>query len=98
MQTLNTADLEQMMKEGKWDGVEAILDEYLKGDLSLEDKGEAYVNFAQLYARVSNHFSEQYLNTMNETLDALRKIKSKEAEVDSQIDVAKVQDKISQMK
>ena len=97
MQTLNTADLEQMMKEGKWDKVEVLLDEYLKGDLSQEEKGEAYVSFAQLYARVNNHFSEQYLNTMNETLDALRKIKSKEAEVDSQIDVAKVQEKIQKM-
>ncbi|MEK7625336.1 MAG: hypothetical protein AAB467_03230 [Patescibacteria group bacterium] len=97
MQKLNTADLENMMKEGKWDKVEAMLDEYLAGELSQEDKGEAYVTFAQLYARVNNHFSEQYLNSMNETLDALRKIKSKEAEVDSQIDVAKVQEKIQKM-
>ena len=97
MQKLNTADLENMMKEGKWDKVEAMLDEYLAGELSQEDKGEVYVTFAQLYARVNNHFSEQYLNSMNETLDALRKIKSKEAEVDSQIDVAKVQEKIQKM-
>ena len=97
MKQLNTADLEKMMKEGKWDKDESILDEYLSGELSQEEKGEAYVNFAQIFARVNNHFSKQYLGNMQSTLGALRKIKSKDAEVDAGISVAKVQEKIQKM-
>lgn len=98
MAAINFAELEALMGANKWDEVEKILNDYIDADNSDDERGEAYVALAEVYARAKLHYSKQYLAKLQDSMQALNALNAAAGNIDKDIGIAKVHDKINKIK
>ncbi|MDP2629447.1 MAG: hypothetical protein Q8P45_01970 [Candidatus Harrisonbacteria bacterium] len=60
MNTLEEKKIGALLEEQKWEEAKRLLSTYLDSDLSLEEKGAAYVAFVSTYLKMVNQINEQY--------------------------------------
>lgn len=96
MQNFDDKKLKSLLEEKKFDEAKKFLEEYFKNlELTEEEKGAIYVNYASIYMQVMNDINRQYSESLGEALNILKKIDAKESEVNDKIDLAKVRSEIN---
>ena len=83
-------NLGQLIDDKKYDEAKAVISAAVKDDLTDDEKGAALVGLASVYLNMSNNISQQYIDTLKETIDALEKLKKAEIEARDGIDLAEV--------
>ncbi len=95
MQKFDEKKLKILLEEKKFDEAKNFLEDYFKNlELTDEEKGAIYVNYASVYMQVMNDLNRQYSENLDEALNVLKKIDAKESEVNDKIDLAKVRSEI----
>lgn len=88
MLPLDSKKLEKLISAKKWDQVKDMLSKYFNS--ASDDKvgkGEKYVKFAHLYAKVSLALQEQYLEQLEKSLATINRLKKTTRAVDDKIKV-----------
>lgn len=62
MAHIDTQQLEMLLSAGKTKEAGALIDTFLQGDLTAEQKGALYVELASVYTKTANKLDEKYLN------------------------------------
>ncbi|MDP3880988.1 MAG: hypothetical protein Q8Q32_02310 [bacterium] len=73
------------IREDKWQEAKKLLDGYLNSDLSLEEKGAAYVAFVSTYLDIMNKINEGYETVLDEVLSEIKELDDREKELDEKI-------------
>lgn len=95
MQNFDDKKLKSLLEERKFDDAKKFLEGYLNDlELTEEEKGAIYVNYASVYMQVVNDINRQYSKALDEALTVLKKIDDKESEVNDKIDLAQVRSEI----
>ena len=74
--------------------IKADIDNYFSKDLSPEDRGAAYTQFASMYMRVQNGINRGYLNALTTAINLLKSVNAKENEGRDAIDTAEIKSRI----
>lgn len=89
--------LASFIREDKWDQAKKLLDSYLKSDLSLEEKGAAYVAFITTYLDIVSKINEGYEAVLDEVLSELKELEKREAKVEEEIKLSHVNSQIDNL-
>jgi len=81
MSTIDTTQLEKLLKAKKFDEARAVLNDYLKSELTEEEKAALNLNYAEMYLRVMNAVQSEYKRSLAKVVDMLRTIDKEERSV-----------------
>jgi hypothetical protein len=73
------------IRQDKWQEAKKLLDSYLNSNLSLEEKGAAYVAFVTTYLEIMNKINEGYEAILDEVLSEIKTLDGQEKELDEKI-------------
>lgn len=93
----DTQKLAGYIKADKWQEAKKLLDSYLNSDLSLEEKGAAYVAFITTYLEIMGKINEGYEAILDEVLSEIKTLDEKEKELDQKIRLAHIESDIDQL-
>ncbi len=85
------------MDQNDQQNIKADIDNYFNTEISPNDRGAAYAQFASMYMRVSNNISRAYLNALNSAIGLLKSVNSAERIATDAVDAAEIKSRIQQM-
>ncbi len=86
--------IERLLKEGKQDEARTLLRQALSAPLSEEERGALLVGFTAAYLALSNSLNEVRRDDLEEEANALEEIDELEHEIDDELRLAKVRQKL----
>lgn len=94
MQNIDSKKLEKLISAKKWDQVKELLGNFFETvGKDPADKGEKYVKFAHLYAKVNLALQEQYLKQLEKSIATLTNLNKTESKIDDKINIGKAKKK-----
>src|SRR3989338_11189095 len=94
MQTLDPKHLESLLEEGKYDEAKKVLEGYFSAELTEEEKGAAYVDFARIYMEVMTKLNKSEEALLDEEIAQLKAINSAEKDAEKHLDLNRLQKEI----
>lgn len=76
--------LEKHLQEGNTDAAKQLIAEYFSGEVTEQERAEAYVLIAELYLTSSNRISKEFLEDTAPALKALRELDTMENDLQRQ--------------
>lgn len=73
------------------------IDDYFGKDISSEDRGAAYAQFANMYMQTHNRINRAYLKALTTAINLLKSVNSKEREAGDMIDQAEIKSRIQRI-
>jgi hypothetical protein len=93
----NIDQLESHLNAREWDKAKSLLNEYLRSEISDDEKGAIYVAFVTTYLSVMNRINAEYEAALDDAISTIQAVNKKEKEINDQIDLARVKNEIKQM-
>src|SRR3989338_1524189 len=87
MQTLDPKHLEVLLEEGKYGEAKNVLEGYFSTELTEEEKGAAYVDFARIYMEVMTKLNKSEEALLDEEIAELKAINAGEKDAVKNIDL-----------
>lgn len=98
MVKLDEKKLTQLLDAEQWDEAGNLITAYLDSiELTPEEKGGAYLQFAATYLGVMNTLNEEYQKNLDQAIEGLKALEKTEKEINNRIDLGRVKSEIKRM-
>lgn len=97
MSQLDSAALEQMISQKRYDEAKEMLRQYFDSELGENEEGEVYVDAMADYLAMSNRINEAYLADMNDLKAKLIQVDDMSEEIKKSIDAEKIRGDIQSL-
>jgi len=95
MKNLDDKKLKALIAKGQIKDAASLIEQVLKSDLTPEEKGALFTNFAQLYLQMKNELDDNYLDTQEFVLEVWEKIESEQKNIEEDLKVKAARQKIN---
>lgn len=86
--------LEICLSEGDFLGAKKAINDFVKADLTNEEKGKVYVNAVSTYLKMSNRINKIYLEHLDEAINSLKKLEVDERKIKEDLKRIAVKNKL----
>lgn len=82
--TIDTQKLDELIKKGDFVAAKKAIDDFVTGELTEEQRAEAFVHLTSTYLDISNKHTTEYIAKLDEAMQMLKDLKISQRKSDDE--------------